>query len=131
MAANKNKVLIIAGDRFVARNVEGLLRGMGLDTEEVQRVEDGLLIAELEQPALVILDVSSESFDGFSLFTTLRETHQTAHIPIILLTGDRFLGGIYSPEDFELAFDVRPPEGMLEKPVDHRFLSTCVLGVLG
>ncbi len=131
MAVNKRKVLIIAGDRLLARNVEGLLRGMGLDTEEVQRVDDGLLLAELEQPSLIIMDVSSDSFDGFSLFKTLRETHQTEHIPIILLTSEQFRGGIYGPEDFEAAFDVRGPEGMLEKPVDHRFLATSVLGVLG
>ncbi|MBW7865449.1 MAG: response regulator [Candidatus Hydrogenedens sp.] len=131
MAVNKRKVLIIAGERLVARKMEELLRGMGLDTEEALYADDGMLLAELEQPSLVIIDVSSERFDGFSLFKTLRESHHTAHIPVILLTSERFRGGIYSPEDFEAAFDVRSPEGMLEQPVDHRFLAASVLGVLG
>ena len=126
------KALIVEGDRLTGKELAAVLRNAGFDTVEVMAHEDPVLHAELEQPDVIILDMTSSDMDGFAAFHALRESHQTEKIPIVALTdGDRNNGVYYTPEDFEAAFDVRGPEGIIEKPINARFLMTCVMGVLG
>lgn len=126
------KALIVEGDRLTGKELAAVLCNAGFDTVEVMCHEDPVLHAELEQPDVIIIDMASRDMDGFAAFHALRESHQTEKIPIVALTdGDRNNGVYYTPEDFEAAFDVRGPEGIIEKPVNARFLMTCVMGVLG
>lgn len=128
----KKKALIVEGDRLTGRELAAVLSNAGFETCEVMAHEDPVLQAELEQPSVIIVDMATPGMDGFAAFKALRESHQTDKIPIIALTdGDRSGGIYYTEEDFEAAFDVHGPEGIIEKPIDARFLMTCVMGVLG
>ncbi len=128
----KRKALIIEGDRLSGRELAAVLSNAGFETYEVMVHEDPLLHAEQEQPSVIIVDMATPGMDGFAAFKALRESHLTDRIPIIALTdGDHSSGVYYTEEDFEAAFDVRGPEGIIEKPINARFLMTCVMGVLG
>lgn len=128
----RKKVLIVEGDRLTGSEVAAVLDNAGFETVEVMAHEDPLWHTEVEQPSLIILDMASPERDGFSAFWALRESHHAGKIPIIALTdGDRNNAIYYSPEDFETAFGVRGPEGIIEKPINAGFLVTCVMGVLG
>jgi PleD family two-component response regulator len=132
MRSLKKKALIVEGDRLTGREVAAVLKNAGFETFEVMVHEDPLLHASLEQPSLIILDMAAPGMDGFAAFQALRGSHQTENIPIIVLTDGNHNSSIYyTPEDFEAAFDVRGPEGIVEKPIDVRFLMTCIMGVLG
>jgi PleD family two-component response regulator len=132
MKSPKMKALIIEGDRLTGREVAAVLGNAGFETVEIMAHEDSLLHAELEQPSVIILDMATPGIDGFAAFKALRESHLTESIPIIAMTdGDRKSGVYYTQEDFEAAFDVRGPEGIIEKPINSRFLITCIMGVMG
>ncbi len=132
MQSLRKKVLIVEGDRLTGREVAAVLDNAGFETIEILPHEDPLLNAELEQPSLIVLDITSPERNGFADFWALRESHRAGPIPIIALTdGDRNNAVYYAPEDFETAFGVRGPEGILEKPVNAGFLVTCVMGLLG
>jgi len=49
--------------------------------------EDALVMAQREQPDLIILDVVMPGIDGYTVLRRLREMEQTAEIPVIFLTG--------------------------------------------
>ncbi len=132
MVTLKKKVLIIDDDKLVSQKIEHLMCGAGWDAEEVLHAEDVVMMAEHTLPDLIILDTAARGFDGYAIFKTLRDSPKTGRIPIIaLIDPDHDDGVKYTPDDFEAAFDVRAPEGVIDKPVDPRFLMTCVNGVAG
>lgn len=47
---------------------------------------EGLAAAQTEHPALVLLDISMPTMSGFTVCQRLKETPETASIPVILLT---------------------------------------------
>ena len=48
--------------------------------------EDGVALAQREQPALVILDLCMPEVDGFAVVERLHTDPATANIPILILT---------------------------------------------
>ena len=49
--------------------------------------EDALVIAQRELPDLIILDVVMPGLDGYGVLRRLKDSEQTADIPVIFLTG--------------------------------------------
>jgi len=125
--------LIIDDDETVRLFVAGVMSGAGWACLEAADGESGVDLAEAEKPDLIILDIRMPRVDGFEAFRRLRNSPITGDIPIIMLSGvnDERGGLRYEPRDFETAYDVRQPEGFVDKPVDADFLLKSVMGVMG
>lgn len=84
---------------------------------EARGLEDGeALYAALREkkPQLILLDIMLPGEDGISILRRLRETQETAHIPVILLTAknteyDKVIGLDSGADDY-----VAKPFGMME-----------------
>ncbi len=48
--------------------------------------QEGLLLAELQQPDVILLDISMPEMNGLTTFEYLRNNQAISHIPVILLT---------------------------------------------
>ncbi len=132
MAWSKRKALIIESDLLTVQRVEELLRAQGWETDDTPDWWLGKVMAEQQQPDVIVLDVADPNATGYHTFKELRESPATASIPIIALAdGDQKNGIYYTSEDLEAAFNVRGPEMIVDKPVDPHYLMTCILGVAG
>jgi len=89
-------------DGFVVRQAEDGRRGLGIATRTV--------------PDVILLDLLLPSIDGFSLCRSLKETPQTAAIPVILMTAAR------EPDVIERGL-AAGADDFVTKPVDWAFLS--------
>jgi CheY-like chemotaxis protein len=129
MTSLRPKALIIDGDRFTGREVGELLKGAGWETHEVGKYDDPITEAVSEQPNLIILDLNSPGLDGIATFKALREYFRTAEIPIVTLSEQS--QSVHDHEELNHTFSLRAPEGMVDKPIDHRCLLTTVMGLVG
>ena len=71
-------------------------------------------MAKTEKPDLITLDISMPGKSGIEVFELLRNTKETATLPVCIITG--------KPEMRKLIYDrpVPPPEGYIDKPVDEQ-----------
>jgi CheY-like chemotaxis protein len=63
-----------------------LLQGERYDTLTATDGAEGVRIALLERPDLILLDVTMPSMDGFAACRALRAAPETREIPIIMVT---------------------------------------------
>jgi two-component system, cell cycle response regulator DivK len=118
------RVILIIEDN--ARNLKlarDILNHVGYRTLEAETAEDGLALARVQRPNLVLMDVQLPGMDGVEALGRLRSDPVTADIPVVALTAfamkddrDRFLA---------VGFD-----GYLEKPLNVREFPSQVAAVL-
>lgn len=80
---NKIKMLIVDDEINIIRYVSACLRREGYDVVTASDGQQALLLAEQENPALVILDIKMPKMDGFEVCCRLREWTRA---PIIMLS---------------------------------------------
>ncbi len=86
--------------------------------------EEALVVAEREQPEVVVLDVMMPGLDGPGTARRLAANPATAHIPVLLLTAKAM-----SAEKAILASE--PVVGVLTKPFDPTRLAQDIEHALG
>jgi DNA-binding response OmpR family regulator len=67
------------------------LRKQGFEALTAPDGETGLLLAEQEQPGLILLDLRLPGIDGFGVLQQLKRSPTTAAIPVIAVTGSEGL----------------------------------------
>ncbi len=82
----KTRVLIIEDDRSLANVVEYNLAQAGYEVLCAFDGQDGLNQARAKSPALILLDVMIPVIDGLEVCRRLRNSPETAMIPVIMLT---------------------------------------------
>jgi CheY-like chemotaxis protein/anti-sigma regulatory factor (Ser/Thr protein kinase) len=80
------KVLAIDDDPLALELIEASLVPQGFTVLRAAGGEDGIMKAESELPALIILDLLMPEMDGFTVAERLRANPATAGIPIVVLT---------------------------------------------
>ncbi|MDP9238717.1 MAG: response regulator [Chloroflexota bacterium] len=80
------KVLAIDDEPLALELLEAILVPQGFTVLRASGGEEGMMKAEAEQPALIILDLLMPEMDGFTVAERLRGNPATAGIPIIVLT---------------------------------------------
>ena len=89
METNKEKILVVDDEASIRRILETRLSMIGYDVVTAADGEEALETFRTAEPSLVVLDVmmpSKKGEDGFSLCSRIKETPQTAHMPVFLLT---------------------------------------------
>jgi len=84
--AKKNTLLLVDDDTFSLMMLSHILQA----EYKIRIATSGpstLRIAEKYLPDLIILDILMPDMNGYQLFTTLKNSEKTAHIPIIFISG--------------------------------------------
>jgi two-component system phosphate regulon response regulator PhoB len=82
----RTKVLIIDDEADIVEFIEYNLRREQFDTRRAADGPAALRQAREEQPDIVLLDLMLPGIDGLEVCRQLRQSPETAHIPIIMLT---------------------------------------------
>ena len=83
----KAKVLIIDDEKLARTMLTDLLRGKEYTVITAEDGPSGLAAAQKEKPNAIILDVMMPGMDGFEVARRLKAGPETAHIPIVFMTG--------------------------------------------
>jgi len=80
------KVLLIEDDEAAAEMYRLRMSADGYTVIVARDGQEGLALAESEQPDLVYLDIRLPKMDGLEVLKRLRETPATAAVPVVILT---------------------------------------------
>jgi len=80
------KILIIEDDHDIVEMLEYNLQEQGYATISAFNGKDGIVLAQKEQPDLIILDIMLPITDGFEVCRTIKSNQMTTNIPIIILS---------------------------------------------
>ncbi|MGF1457894.1 MAG: response regulator [Leptolyngbyaceae cyanobacterium] len=81
------KTVLIIEDELQTRNIFlKCLQFEGFQAHGASNGIDGIRLAQQYQPDLVVCDIMMPDIDGYSVLSTLRQSRETAVIPLIFLT---------------------------------------------
>ena len=109
------RILIVDDEKNIRTLLRQQLEEVGYSIIEAQNGREAIQLAREERPDLIILDILMPDLDGFEVTTILKQSNETADIPIMILSivEDRDKG-------YRLGVD-----SYLTKPVDaEQLLST-------
>lgn len=86
MEARPESILIIEDDPDTRENVATILEMEGYHALTASNGQAGLDCAVVEEPALIVCDISMPEMDGYDVLSQLRQKPETAAIPFIFLT---------------------------------------------
>jgi two-component system cell cycle response regulator DivK len=107
-----NELILIVEDNETNRKLlRDVLQFKGYRTIEAEMGEDGVTLAMQRKPDLILMDYQLPGIDGIEAFRRIRNSSDTAHIPIVAVTASAM------PEEAkkmkEAGFD-----GFLTKPIN-------------
>ncbi|MCA9329082.1 response regulator [Candidatus Saccharibacteria bacterium] len=80
------KILLVEDDDALASVYQARLQAEGFDVKRVPNGEDALAATLEYKPNLVVLDVMMPKVSGFDVLDILRNTPETAHVKVVMLT---------------------------------------------
>lgn len=83
------KILVIDDDWLNQELMEGIFSTVGYTVLQETTGQNVINIAMSACPNIIILDVRLPKISGFEICATLRNHIQTAHIPIIMISGHK------------------------------------------
>lgn len=117
----KPTIMVVDDDADLARALARRLEKCGADTLIASNGVEAYRLAVKEKPNVIVADYSMPEGGGHYLLWRLKSTEATQHIPIVIITGQRFEPGTDSP----LARDSTGRGGavaLLRKPLDTDML---------
>ena len=82
-----NELILIVEDNEKNRKlIRDLLQAKGYETIESESAEQGLILAEERQPALILMDIQLAGMDGISALKQLKASAPTRSIPVMAIT---------------------------------------------
>ncbi|MFO1488476.1 MAG: response regulator [Verrucomicrobiota bacterium] len=87
MQVHHEKLLLIDDDSSLRRAVSRHLEKVGFEVFESDNGNDGVQMARVHSPDLIISDINMDHGDGYSVLSRLRHDPLLASIPLILMTG--------------------------------------------
>src|SRR5690606_40770017 len=82
------RVLVIDDDDAVRTMVCRALQSFGHEVSDVASGDEGVRLAQVIRPDLVVCDVCMPDLDGYAVLELLRRHPETAPVPVILMTGN-------------------------------------------
>ncbi len=91
MQKERHSVLVIDDQEQSFRVIEAMLRPVGYDVRQACSGPEGLRLARLKGPDVILLDVMMPQMDGFEVVRRLKEDPGTRAIPVVMVTALRDL----------------------------------------
>jgi len=79
-------IVVVEDDKFLRDLLVQKLKKEGLTVSEAIDGDEGLRKIQEEKPVLVLLDLILPGLDGFEVLKRMKESSQTAKIPVIILS---------------------------------------------
>jgi len=100
-----NKILVVEDETITSDMLRRYFEIVGYEVINAMTGAGAIKKAELEKPAIIILDINLPDIDGYEVCRRLRAAQPTKHIPIIFLTRkddrrDRLAGLELGADDF-------------------------------
>ena len=104
-ARDETRALIIDDSPTIIFALKKILQSAGFITLEALDAEAGISLARTETPDIIFLDIILPGANGFAALRTLRKDPLTAHIPVIMISGNEqatelFFGSRIGADDF-------------------------------
>jgi CheY-like chemotaxis protein len=116
-------ILFVEDNLEILENTLEILQLNGFNTFGAYNGVEGLELAILHQPDLVISDIQIPKMDGYAMLEKLRQHPETAHIPFI------FLSASAQREDIEKG-RMSGADAYLVKPVSSQELLLAISRIL-
>ena len=81
-------ILIVDDSRTAIALLKKVLEPTGFSIISAENGEEGIEMAQVHQPDLVLMDVIMPGLNGFQATRKIRKHPDTAHIPIIIISGN-------------------------------------------
>lgn len=117
-------VLIVEDNEKNLKLVRDVLQARGYATLEAGAAEEGLRLARLHNPGLILMDIHLPGMSGIDALKALRADGATAAIPVIAITASVMKESVR--EVMAAGFNA-----FIEKPIDVRGFLEQVRGILG
>lgn len=87
--SDRHLVLYVEDNPANMRLVEQILRQFP-DVELIgeETAESGLVVAEEQQPELILMDINLPGMDGFQALAELKKREKTQHIPVVAISAN-------------------------------------------
>ena len=86
-STDRKKILIIDDHPGVRRVLSITLRHLGYETSEASDASAGIRMSLMENPDLIVMDLSLPDSSGLETAKRIKENSQTSHIPIVACSG--------------------------------------------
>jgi DNA-binding response OmpR family regulator len=96
---DKKRILIVEDETTLQRAMTEFLVSEGFEVVSALDGNEGLTLAKLKSPDLILLDIILPKKDGYEVLKELKHDEKTGKIPVIVLTN------LESAEDVERAFE--------------------------
>ncbi len=80
------KVLIVDDEEFTVDMLQTFLQMNGFETIGAYNGEDGLVLAQIESPDVLILDLMLPDLEGYDVCKRLRSYAPTSKLPVLILS---------------------------------------------
>lgn len=117
------KILIIDDENLVLVTTAMLLNQADMNVITAQSGMDGLVLAEKENPDIILLDIQMPEMDGWDVLARLKADDRLSGIPVIIFSGDD------SAESVRLAKE-RGASAVSRKPFELPDLLSTINGLI-
>lgn len=121
---NNATVLVVDDSRTALVLLNKMLRNLNFQCLTAINARDGIEIAKSLRPDLILMDVVMPEINGFQATRLLRKIPETAHIPIIIISGSTMQTEQFWGEKMGA-------NGFLPKPIDENAFLTLAGQLLG
>ncbi len=83
---NARPRVLCIDDSLLIRKTIAMTLGAGVELLSAATAREGLIMADQQQPLLIITDIHMPGMDGFEMLAELKANPRTAHIPVVALT---------------------------------------------
>jgi DNA-binding response OmpR family regulator len=108
MSDHKPRILLVEDDLALATAYRVRMEAEGFEVQHCPNGEDALQHAIEYHPDLIVLDIMMPRISGFDVLDILRNTKQTAHTKIVILTA------LSQPSDRQRAKDLGADEYLVK-----------------
>ena len=119
------RILVVDDEEMVRFMLCECLRDEGYEVLEAENGYDGLNLARMEQPDLIIMDISMPQMNGIEATRNLRDDPEISHIPIFVSTGEEGAKKNFTKEQ---GTEV---QGFVEKPYQIEKILGRIKSILG
>lgn len=119
----QKKLLVVDDDPTMLRLIKLVFRGHFAEVLSSEDPHEGLRLAMVNKPVLILLDNDMPGLKGLDLLKQLKEMPSTQHIPVIMLTGNNGENTVKTALKYQVA-------GYLLKPCDPENLFQSVFKTL-